>query len=265
LKIEQFYGPRRGFTFDKEIQPILSAKCISCHNGSGGGGLDLRQGSAYNNLTKHNTCDAFSKYVSWFNAEDSPVLQPPYRAGSCKSLLDSVLDKTRKSTSMANVTVTDQELRTIRCWIDLGVPRWGTYQEGHSGSEANLTYRNAWIAQEKKNIADYLLTVGTAPQSGPDAPATYYTASWSISPVPAIYRSGSVRIRLMVPQSADGQKIRINLYNIKGALVRTLLNKHLAAGYNELTFDAGVRVAGQYLVELRSRGVIKTIQVAILQ
>jgi hypothetical protein len=260
LKLEQFYGPRRGFTFDKEIQPIFNAKCISCHNGSGGGGLDLRQGSAYNNLTKHATCDAFSKYVSWFNAEDSPVLQPSYRAGSCKSRLDTILDKGHK-----NVNVTDEDLRKIRCWIDLGVPRYGTYQEGHSGSEANLTYRNAWITQEKKNIADFLLTVATEPQDGPNGSAAYYTKSWSLTTVSAICRLGNIRIRLTVPPSADGQKVRINLYNTKGALVRTLLNKPLAAGYNELTFDVGVRAAGQYLVELRSRGVTKTMQVAILQ
>lgn len=30
-KIEPFYGPPRGFSYPKEIQPILDAKCVSCH------------------------------------------------------------------------------------------------------------------------------------------------------------------------------------------------------------------------------------------
>ncbi len=30
--LEPFYGPTRGFSFAKEIQPILDRKCVSCHN-----------------------------------------------------------------------------------------------------------------------------------------------------------------------------------------------------------------------------------------
>jgi hypothetical protein len=30
--LEPFYGPPRGFSFAKEIQPILDRKCVSCHN-----------------------------------------------------------------------------------------------------------------------------------------------------------------------------------------------------------------------------------------
>ncbi|MFZ2640545.1 MAG: hypothetical protein WA117_06120 [Verrucomicrobiia bacterium] len=30
--LEPFYGPPRGFSFVKEIQPILDRKCVSCHN-----------------------------------------------------------------------------------------------------------------------------------------------------------------------------------------------------------------------------------------
>jgi hypothetical protein len=263
LKLEQFYGPRRGFNFDKEIQPIFNAKCISCHKGgTDGGGLDLRQGSAYNNLTNHNTCDAFSKYVSWINAEDSPILQPAYRAGSCKSLLDSNLAKGHK-----NLTMTDEEMRKIRCWIDLGVPHWGTYQEGHPGSEANLTARNAWIAQEKKNIADYLLTVGTAtPFDGRGGNASaVIKQDWVFARVSSVCGSGSLRIQLSVPSRADGQKVRINLFNTKGALVSTLLEKPLTAGNTMLTIDTEVPAAGRYLINLRSAGHEQTIPVLVVR
>jgi hypothetical protein len=257
LHLEQFYGPRRGFSFDKEIQPIFNSKCISCHSGgSNGGGLDLRQGSAYNNLTKHNSCDAFSKYVSWFTAEDSPILQNPYRAGSCKSRLDSAVDKTHTISSMANVTVTDQELRTIRCWIDLGVPRYGTYQEGHPGSEAHLTQRNAWISQEKKNIASYLATVGTAPFAGGRSLRGFAFSC-------AMMRTGAIRVNLNAPSYTDGKKVRINFYNMKGALVRTLLDGFPAAENSVLTIDAGVLAAGRYLVNLRSADYEQTIPVMV--
>ena len=33
-KIEPFYGPMRGFSFDREVQPVLDRYCIACHNGT---------------------------------------------------------------------------------------------------------------------------------------------------------------------------------------------------------------------------------------
>jgi hypothetical protein len=261
VQLEQFYGPRRGFTFDKEIQPIFNAKCISCHKGgTDGGGLDLRQGSAYNNLTRHNACDAFSKYVSWFHAEDSPILQPPYRTGSIKSRLDSILDKGHKT-----VAITDEELRKIRCWIDLGVPQWGTYQEAHPGSEGNLNARNTWLTQEKKNITDYLLTVGTAAPFDGRGGSSCIGGMRDFAIICSRARTGVIRIHLTVPSRAEGQTVRIRLYNQKGALVSTLLDKPLEAGLNTLTFYAGVRAAGQYVMELHSRWITKTVPVAILK
>lgn len=261
LQIMPFYGPRRGFTFDREVQPILNAKCISCHDdGANSGGLDLRQGKAYDNLTKHNTCDASNKYISWCHAEDSPILQPPYRAGSVKSPMDDLLVKGHK-----DVKMTDEEMRKIRCWIDLGVPRWGTYQEGHNGSEANLVYRNKWIAEEKMNIADLQKTVGTVPQADNHRNMKFKRGMGGFAFSCTALRTGAVRLQLNVPSYADGQNVRINLYNQKGALVCTLLDKPMTAGYMVLTVKTRALAAGQYLMELYSRGAQKTVQVAILK
>ena len=32
-KLAPFYGPARGFSFGKEIQPILDKHCTKCHDG----------------------------------------------------------------------------------------------------------------------------------------------------------------------------------------------------------------------------------------
>ena len=37
-----FYGPPRGFSFAREIQPILDRQCVSCHDGDDGQGSPLR-------------------------------------------------------------------------------------------------------------------------------------------------------------------------------------------------------------------------------
>ncbi|HOP77632.1 MAG TPA: SUMF1/EgtB/PvdO family nonheme iron enzyme [Thermogutta sp.] len=44
VDIKPWYGPPRGFDFEREIQPVLDKYCVGCHDGQGndGGRLDLR-------------------------------------------------------------------------------------------------------------------------------------------------------------------------------------------------------------------------------
>lgn len=45
-EIASWYGPTRGFSFDREVQPVLDAHCVNCHDGRAGPGgkplADLR-------------------------------------------------------------------------------------------------------------------------------------------------------------------------------------------------------------------------------
>jgi len=41
-----WYGPARGFDFEREVQPVLDRYCVSCHNGSQAQVADLRSESA---------------------------------------------------------------------------------------------------------------------------------------------------------------------------------------------------------------------------
>jgi hypothetical protein len=170
------------------------------------------------------------------------------------------LDKGHK-----DVKMTDEEMRKIRCWIDLGVPHWGTYQEAYPGSESNLTYRNTWQVQEKKNISDLLLTVGTMPHFDEHGRMSFVSGMRDFAITCSEVHAGVVRVHLSVPSYAEGQAVRIRLYNQKGALVSTLLDKPLTVGNNILTVNTGVRAAGQYLMELRSQGITKTLRFAILK
>ncbi len=77
--------------------------------------------------------------------------------------------------------------------------------------------------------------------------------------------SGALQIALTVPSGANGHYFRINLYNQKGEFVCTLFNSPLAAGNRVLTVPAAARVAGQYLVELRSKDIRSIKPVAIIR
>ncbi len=270
LPLEPFYGPRREFNFNTEVQPILNAKCVSCHNTTTSNGIDLSGtlvaqsvgnpiNRSYLNLVSHGTCDNFSKYVSWFAAEDSPVLQPPYRAGSCKSLLDSVLTNGHHSVAM-----TDQEMRTIRCWIDLGVPMWGTYQEGHNGSEAQLAQRNVWLAQEKANIAAYIkdFPLSTIPNAqGRGAQSSLRADSWACG----VAYGHAPHVWFTVPAQANMQIVRIRLYDTRGILLSEVLDKAAKAGYHTQIFTEKQLPAGQYFVEIQARGFEKGLPVLIMR
>ncbi len=40
--VSPWYGPARGFDFEREVQPVLDEYCVSCHDGSRAGVADLR-------------------------------------------------------------------------------------------------------------------------------------------------------------------------------------------------------------------------------
>jgi hypothetical protein len=262
VQLQPFYGPRREFNFDKEIQPVFTSKCISCHNGSAGSkGPDLRSGKAYDALTAHGTCDAFSKYVNWMPAEDSPLIQPPNRFGSGKSLLDSHLEKGHQG-----VKITEEDLRRIRCWIDIGVPRYGRYQDAFPGTESNLKYRDAWIAQEKKNIAEYLNDFPSAVADLPGKGNMITTTGKDATTINVLYsvtRKEALIINFNASSNSDN--IKITLYNQKGVRVRTINTKPVFNGKSEIRLETKSLGCGHYILEVKSHDSKKEIPVIVLR
>ncbi|MDO5581478.1 MAG: hypothetical protein Q4G69_10085 [Planctomycetia bacterium] len=164
-----------GFSFNREIQPILDDHCIECHTGGkkkdgspapfsllgndyrindqsngavkvpGGphpypkGGRRFSQ--AYMNLTqcgKH-----VNQYIHWLGVQEGPQLLPPYFAGSALSPMMKML-RSGGDSNHKEVRISDQELRTIALWIDLLIPFCGDYKEA-----AN------WTPREKAVYAYY--------------------------------------------------------------------------------------------------------------
>lgn len=147
--LEDFYGPPRGFSFPKEIQPILDKKCVSCHDGEKS--LDLtavpRAANApqrawsrsYWNLLGAEERDYGSieadpdgKFVKWLGSQSQPTLQPPYLRGSFDSPLVALLRGGHQG-----VVMTREEMDKIVAWIDLYVPYSGDFTEGQMWSDAD--------------------------------------------------------------------------------------------------------------------------------
>jgi hypothetical protein len=177
-KLKPFYGEPRGFSFMKEVQPILDRNCIECHDGSddcidlrgiavGGANKNKRKWTrSYLNLTEAERDDRGSYInrkpeegiVSWINMMSRPTEIPPYFAGSAKSSLVKMLEDGHYDVQLA-----EEDLHKIYAWIDLLVPFSGDYREGHAWSEDEMAFydyyeskRKAQHAEEAQNIADYL-------------------------------------------------------------------------------------------------------------
>ncbi len=80
--LKPFYGPARGFSYAKEIQPILDRKCVSCHSGQEAPDLratEVTNGAhvylrSYLDLTSYPSRFGSTKYVKWPGAESAAPL-----------------------------------------------------------------------------------------------------------------------------------------------------------------------------------------------
>ena len=154
-------GSKQGFSFGKLVQPILDARCVDCHNRQkvsdsestisleGKGPLDeagLKYWSdAYKTL-------ADPKYASWISPQSAPPMLAPYAAGAAKSPLIEMLTEGHE-----DVEISAEEMNTIACWIDLGVPFSGDYTEAMAEQhvpeyERWLNKRKLWAEDELNNI-----------------------------------------------------------------------------------------------------------------
>ncbi len=161
-----FYGPARGFSFPREVQPILDRKCVSCHTGAPGKPSDLtarevvddgakrRWSQAYLSLT-HAAPDDKEKRrgfrgrdshpdVNWVSAQSIPPMIPPYSVGAAKSRLMELLEKGHEGASM-----TREEMEKFAAWIDLAVPFCGDYKEAHAWSPAEVEKYDRYFKKRK--------------------------------------------------------------------------------------------------------------------
>jgi hypothetical protein len=250
-QLDPFYGPARGFSYTKEIQPILDAKCVSCHNDQKTNGIDLRgvpDGDhvrewtlSYNNLVKTK-----GRYVDWCYAESNPEYQPPYRCGSSKSPLIATLLNGHEG-----VTMTQKEIAKFCAWIDMGIQWAGEYHEGMSLAmkekfESSLALRRRFEEDERAAIKGFLGRPSAPQTRSPAEPIGQLGA-------PAVwYSPRSLRIRLPHPWRFSGEKCTIRIYDLRGGLLAVRSFK-AAEPSMELALPEGraSMAQGNYVVDVR--------------
>jgi hypothetical protein len=168
------FGEPRGFSYTREIQPILDRHCVQCHTrgnkldgrdvpmdltgavlrytytqcpNNGDATQDPRRAftASYLHLTRFGHGDG---PVHWISAQVRPSLLQPYAAGAATSELMRYLEP-----SHYEVQVTRDEKRRVACWIDLCVPFCGSYTEAHQWEpQARATY--LYFESKRRRMAE---------------------------------------------------------------------------------------------------------------
>ena len=159
----------KGFSFLRDIQPILDRRCVACHSPAANTNIcDLTSAPARDERSKrqwtrsyialtHARAHGSGERRAWSGNPDHPMLNwissgsvptphPPLTRGSRTSRL--LLEKLDKGHAKG---ITDAELRLFSCWIDLGVPFCGDYEEANLWNDAD---RARWKTCVEKRRRD---------------------------------------------------------------------------------------------------------------
>jgi formylglycine-generating enzyme required for sulfatase activity len=148
-EIEQWYGPIRGFDFEREVQPVLDTSCVECHDGQKSTMPDLRSESHFpdykglpmsmlgrqrqhpdmkkvsgDKMKYTPAYDALLPYVRRVGIEDDVSLLVPgtYRADT--SELIQMLRNGHKG-----VQLDPESWQRLITWIDLNAPCHGSWND----------------------------------------------------------------------------------------------------------------------------------------
>ena len=133
--IAAWYGPPRGFSFQREVQPVLDRNCIECHNGQPEAAepnlLDAppvhppAHDDAYRNGTTFSPSYlALRRFVRAPTMESDMHLLPPYEFHASTARLVRMLRNGHHG-----VTLSAEDWDRLITWIDLNTPAHGTWHE----------------------------------------------------------------------------------------------------------------------------------------
>jgi len=187
--IKPWYGPTRGFSFKREVQPVLDRYCVSCHHGEpwpdGRTIPDLRDQPP---IDVHPIPDphgqgkftpsyyALRRFVRSPTIESDLHLLPPWEFHADSTRLVQLLRKGHH-----HVQLDAEAWDRLITWIDLGAPAHGTWHEivgmdrvaHHRDRRRELRKLYAGMDEDPEaipEVADFRLPIADFPDSRPRNP-----------------------------------------------------------------------------------------------
>ena len=127
-EITPWYGPARGFSFKREVQPVLDKFCVGCHDGKARDDgknvpdFTAKDKNGWRNFTP--SYIALHPYVRRPGPESDYHMQVPMEYHADTSELVQLLKK-----GHFNVKLDNEAWDRLVTWIDLNVPDHGTWHE----------------------------------------------------------------------------------------------------------------------------------------
>jgi hypothetical protein len=168
-KLAPINGPKRGFSFTKEVQPILDRHCVKCHDGKGDklpGTFDLTKTPVLDTGAKRTWLQSYltlthsrseekkgsqrwrgnadHELLNWITAASTVKLIPPYFKGSNTSPFFKKLDAGHCK------TITAPEVAVIAMWVDLCVPFCENYTEAGAWSDGEREKYDRYMGKRIK-------------------------------------------------------------------------------------------------------------------
>ena len=169
-EIKPWYGPSRGFNFEREVQPVLDKYCVACHNGAAGDDgqpvFDLRgleRITDYTSVYHYGAHDAghFStSYVALHRFVRRPGLESDYHM---LMPMEYHADTTQLVQTLTkghhNVKLDIESWDRLITWIDLNAPYHGTWTE-IAGAD-----RVRHLAQRRRELLKLYANMDSDPES----------------------------------------------------------------------------------------------------
>ncbi len=188
LQPTSWYGPKRGFSFVREVQPVLDKYCAGCHNGEPGkpnfsDPKIVRTSGGIASLPRSYL--ELHPYVRRNGPEGDYHTLTPLEFHANTSLLVQMLRK-----GHYNVKLDPEAWDRLLTWIDLNVPAHGTFHES-SPIPSNFEKRRYEAKKKYANVDEDIEAIpnkGTnrlafvKPEPMTPRPAPVTVSQWPISP-----------------------------------------------------------------------------------
>jgi len=215
-EITPWYGPERGFNFDREVQPVLDEHCVRCHDGSRNDIPDLKERKHITDYTSvFHSGDRDAGHFSVAYTELHRFVRRPGLESDYHLLMPlefhanttQLVQKLRKG--HGGVRLDAEAWDRLITWIDLNAPFHGTWHEiageervkGPAARRRELLELYAGMDSDPESIPETASYDAPPTEVGPDTPVPADRVSCSGWPIDA--EEARRQQRALAPQGAD--------------------------------------------------------------
>jgi formylglycine-generating enzyme required for sulfatase activity len=177
-EITLWRGPARGFSFRNEVQPVLDANCVECHDGEDALDLRAKDEPGWNGFTSSYL--ALHPFVRRPGPESDYHLLKPMEFHASTSELVQMLEKGHHG-----VQLNEEAWDRLVTWIDLNVPDLGTWGEdadipkNFCERRAEMLADFAYREEDLEAVAE-VAVLQPSPRVPVTAPARIQLAGWPL-------------------------------------------------------------------------------------